>query len=76
MEMRETDFSDRFWLDCFNELSTCRQVGMGSGAIPWTAINEYALSIGYPFPKDFSFLIRAMDTAWLKWHNDQRKAES
>lgn len=53
----------RMYWDAFHDLSTCRQIGMASGPIPWTALNEYALRygiVGDGFDR-FCRLIRAMD---------------
>ncbi len=59
--------------DAFPELSTCRQVGMGSGPIPWTAIDQYAARhqiFGASYDL-FVYLIRRMDDAFLKYKKSE-----
>lgn len=56
-------------MEAFNALSGDRQIGMGVGPIPFTAIDRYADRFGYSSSEDFSFLftlIRAMDKTWLE----------
>ena len=55
------------------ELTTCRQIGMGLGPIPFTAIIEYAKIYDDEEWDDLIFLIREMDTEYLKAQNDGRK---
>lgn len=69
-----------FWLvwyyQAFLDLHTCRNVGMDEGAIPWTAMNEYAKRYSVDDDDEFDFfcrLIRAMDSAYTKWKAEQRE---
>ena len=68
---------DEFYQEAFRELSTCRDVGMGLGEIPWTAIIEYAEK--ERLDDDGTLLLRkvmrGMDTAYLKWHADEAEKE-
>ena len=60
--------SDMFYLNAFNNLSTCRQIGMGLGPIPWDKIRDYALHVKLspPIMDMFIQIIRYMDNAYLK----------
>lgn len=49
----------------FHELSTCRQIGMALGPIPWTAIDRYAERHGIGDFEQFATLVRACDAAYL-----------
>lgn len=56
-----------YW-DAFWELSTDRQVGMGTGPIPFSALDRYADRFGLSAPDDFDrfrAIVRAMDDAYL-----------
>lgn len=51
----------------FPELTTTRAIGMASGPIPWTAINDYALRYrirGQLFD-EFVLFVRVIDDAFL-----------
>jgi hypothetical protein len=59
----------------FAALSTDRQVGMGIGPIPWTALDRYAERHGINDPDErerFERLIRAMDREFVKWHRGRK----
>jgi len=64
----------RFEWQAFAELRTDRPVGLDLGAIPWSAINAFALRheiIGEEFDR-FARLIRALDIAerlYIREHN-------
>lgn len=65
---------DEFYLQAFNELSTCRQIGFGVGPIPWRDIiffAEYARLDETMLPI-FVRIIRAMDRVYLEW-SDKKK---
>lgn len=68
-----------FYFDAFDELSTARQVGMGLGPIPFTAIAEYfrmyEISAFESFD-DFSFVIRRMDKVFLELNSADPKKPS
>ncbi len=56
------------WIyNAFQELTTCRINMMSVGAIPWTAINDYArrYNIDEEDFERFCALIRSMDEAFL-----------
>lgn len=57
-----------FYYEAFLELSSCRQIGMGTGPIPWTAIQEYADRVGIRGQERerFTEVIRAVDVAYLE----------
>lgn len=62
--------------NAFWELSTERQIGMGLGPIPWTAIVAYARELRFDDDDErerFRGLIRAMDGEYLKWRAEQGK---
>lgn len=53
--------------NAFWALGTCRSVGMGVGAIPWTAVDAYALRYGIMGDafESFHFLIQRLDSIAL-----------
>lgn len=63
-----------FYYMAFNDLSTCRAVGMSPGPIPWTAIREYAIQ--YDLDEvDFETLvivINHMDVVFLEHLNKKK----
>lgn len=63
------------YMDAFNRLSTCRQLGMGVGPIPWTAIGLYAVQaeLDTDHTDKLYYYIEAMDAAFLKWSADRNK---
>lgn len=62
-----------FYVDAFNELSTCRQSGMGIGKIPFTAIHEYAKIYNIEDFQSFNYLIRVMDNKVIKLSDKKSK---
>lgn len=67
-----------YYYYAFVELSTCRNLGMGEGCIPWSAVREYALSEGLG-EDDFDrllILVRGMDIEYLDYQKRKQKAES
>lgn len=50
----------------FNELQTCRPIGMSVGPIPWVAIDAYARAKDIAETERFERLIRALDSEFLK----------
>lgn len=62
------------YYEAFAELSTCRDVALGTGPIPWTAIDQYAMRYGYE-GEEFEYLerlVRALDDAFLKYQADKK----
>lgn len=57
-----------FFLDAFYELDTDRNVSVSFGPIPWSSLNNYALAheISGEDYHDFMYLVRAVDTAYIK----------
>lgn len=61
----------------FWKVGSCRQVGMGTGPIPWTAINDYAIRYrinGEDF-EDFEHIIREMDGCYLEKQRAKQDAK-
>lgn len=63
------------FLQAFWDLSTCRQMGMGLGPIPWTSIENYATISGgdEEFTQDLHYHIRRLDQAYLNWASEKNK---
>lgn len=70
LQQPDIDIDTDFYLKAFYELSTCRPMGMGMGAIPWDKARLYAehvqLQVG--MIDHFISIIRIMDDTFLKWH--------
>lgn len=68
---------DDVWIADFMELHTCRDIGMGEGPIPWTAIRDYAADRGIAGPdrRAFETVIRHMDAAYLRDQAERRERE-
>jgi hypothetical protein len=66
--------TDDFWLRSFFDLSTCRDIGMQAGPIPWTAMRQYfdSLELDPDFFDTFRAVIRGMDSAWREWADKQK----
>ncbi len=64
---------DEFYFQAFNDLNTCRQVGMEVGPIPWHRITEYGREAGLDdsIRKAFVRIIRAMDDAYRAFKSGQ-----
>ena len=63
-----------FTYRAFTDLSTCREVGMAIGPIPWTAIRAYAdtYDLGLDEFNDLVYHLGQMDAAYMDYHH--RKA--
>lgn len=74
-EQPEIDPHLHFHWEAFGELSTERQIGMGIGPIPWSAIKAYAEEFGIVGDEFESFLhiMRAMDSEYLSQANSSHK---
>lgn len=61
------------FLSAFMELTTERQIGMGLGPIPWSAILLYAerKNLDPGIHEAFVHVIRAMDSAYLDWQQQE-----
>lgn len=67
-----------FYNDAFHELSTARQIGLGVGSIPFTAIVEYFRIYGTQTEEDldeFLYVIRRMDNTFLELNSSDMKAK-
>lgn len=65
-----------WYFSAFSELSTCRQIGMGVGPIPWTAIVQYQDRHNLKEELGFLELIRDMDLVYISFveeKNDGKK---
>jgi len=64
---------DNFYLEAFDNLKRERQVGMGLGPIPWSAMVLYAQTCNLDGPNtdDFVLVMKVMDDAYLEWHDKQ-----
>ena len=64
-----------FYMNAFMRLSTCRQVGMTLGPIPWDKAEAYIQSRGFStvFCDFFLQVIYEMDSAWIEWQEKRRK---
>ena len=64
-------------LKAFSDLSTCRNVGMSLGQIPWTAINEYSEVNNFEggAKKILIECILFLDSEYLKEINKESKAK-
>jgi hypothetical protein len=64
------------WLwEAFVELSSCRQTGMGVGAIPWTAVQRYVEVMRYTSEEAWLAhgVVRHLDDVFIKHHAEQQK---
>jgi hypothetical protein len=59
----------------FLDLSTCRQLGMEVGPIPWTAIHDYAdrKYLSSDEREELEYVIRYVDTVYLMSDEDLAK---
>ena len=66
-----------FYLEAFSRLSTCRQLGMSPGPIPWRDIRDYAIDAGLDWTETgvFTEIIHTMDSAWLEWQRKHSKTD-
>lgn len=67
--------AEQFYFQAFNDLSTCRQIGMDLGPIPWDTAMEYAQDHGLDaiMRNIFWGILVAMDKVFSDWRN--RKTE-
>lgn len=69
----ELQMGMEFTYSAFQRLSTSRQLGMGSGPIPWIAIAEFCDRHGLDEDEqsDLEYLIGKMDEVYLKHLSDK-----
>lgn len=65
--------TDEFYMRAFWDLSTCRQMGMSIGAIPWNFIRDYGNTKGLDEENLEAFLeiILTMDRVFLEWELEE-----
>lgn len=56
------------YYQAFLDLNSCRQVGMGEGPIPWTAIAYYCrfFEMDEETTDDVMYMVRGLDNEYLK----------
>lgn len=61
----------------WRELDTMRPVAMAEGAIPWSAVLDFAIAhdIDGDLREELCYQVRALDNAYLKWRAEKRDAE-
>lgn len=62
-----------FYIEAFNELATCRAVGMDMGPIPFTSIYEYSKIYDVGDFDEFLYVIRKMDNVVMSSKSKERK---
>lgn len=69
---------DAFYLKAFFDLSTCRQMGMGLGPIPWDKILMYAKFNGLDedVTEAFIVIIRELDIAFIEQVNKEKSKDT
>ena len=67
----------QLYMEAFNELSTERQIGMGVGPIPRSAIRAYAQELGIVGDEfeHFHRIIRLVDNDYLQAANSSKKPD-
>lgn len=67
--------AESYYLDAFSDLSTDRNYE--SGPIPYSAISRYIVEKEFSpmVAHVFNRIIRALDSAYLKWLNSRQKIE-
>ena len=66
----QTNIMEAFW-----KLSTCRSMGMGTGPIPWSSVDQWA--IRHQYDRDqieydtFVFLISELDSEFMEYQLDE-----
>jgi len=66
------------FLDAFGKLTTCRQIGMGEGPIPWTAVEEYGRAQGMDREEleELHYMMRALDSEYLAYRREREEQRS
>ena len=64
----------------FWKLSTCRNMGMSVGPIPWDAVDRWAVRHGYAEDEieyeTFCYLIFQMDAVFMEYVQDENEKET
>lgn len=68
-------FGMQMYFTAFLDLTSCRQLGMTLGPIPWTAVNDYAIDLGLDeeSTEDLHHFVRAMDNVYVSHHSKKVK---
>jgi hypothetical protein len=66
----------QFYIDAFDELSSCRVNSMSIGPIPFTAIVEYSKIFEVDDFNEFHYFIRLMDQEFLELASQKMKNNS
>jgi hypothetical protein len=68
----------QLYMKAFRHLSTCRQMGMGPGPIPWTAVVEYARIQAFDSVQTeaLHYHVERLDGAYLSFCDRQIKRET
>lgn len=71
-------FGLEFYYLAFRDLGTCRQIGFSLGPIPWTAINDYAISHNLTDGNKETFieLILELDSRFLEWRERTKPSKA
>jgi len=64
-----------FYVQCFFELSTSRQSGLGVAPISFEQIYKFAIINELEDYHSFNYLIRVLDGCYLKFHSEKQKAK-
>jgi hypothetical protein len=64
---------EEFYLSAFWDLSTCRQLGMAQGPIPWNVTVYYAERAGLDedLAGIFMHVLRELDCEYLEWSDKE-----
>lgn len=71
----ELDLGLDLYFNAFMDLTTCRQLGMAEGPIPWTAIRHYCdeHDLDGEQRDDLFFHVRELDNVYLKFRSAKVK---
>lgn len=62
------------FISAYTELSTCRQLGMTEGPIPWLAMNAYCdvYEIDGDLRQEFFYILRQLDNEMMEYRESKR----
>lgn len=74
----ELDVGLDMYYQAFADLSSCRPIGFGEGRIPWTAVEQYADSLGLQGDQreDLHHHMTEMDMVYLEWSAKKTKEDA
>lgn len=75
-EAPELPLGTELYLEAFWDLDSCRGVGLGLTAIPWSAVMDYAQAyeLDAEQTEDLVYFVRVLDTAYLQ-HQRSRQGK-